>query len=356
MKKIKNILIACVATLTIVLPATARAQEEKILRVGVYGGVWQDYFKQGVVANFEKATGAKVVLEASTDPNFVAKIRAGRGANPPYDLLPLQPYSTQGLAAAGLIEPLDTSKISNFPDLNKSIVDHMSVQGKPYAVPFTIAQIVLAYRTDTAKKKPSSWIDLLDPAYAACGVALPAPSTTGSGPETLTGFSKALGGSLDNPATVNQIFEKLTAAKKQVVAFPASTADNQTLLTRGDVCIAPHWDGRIIQMKASGIPIDIVYPKEGGVAGMNGFVLTKGSKNTDLAYQFLDFVADPQSQAVFGNQIFYSMSNEKTPYSDAWMAGHPDGKPDLNKLIWLDYLLLAKETPGWQGRWESTFR
>src|SRR6218665_1919218 len=111
MKRIKNILIACVASLSVVIPLSAQAQEEKVLRVGVYGGVWQDYFKQGVVANFEKATGAKVVIEASTDPNFVAKIRAGRGSNPPYDLLPLQPYSTQGLAAANLIEPLDTSKI-----------------------------------------------------------------------------------------------------------------------------------------------------------------------------------------------------------------------------------------------------
>jgi putative spermidine/putrescine transport system substrate-binding protein len=219
-----------------------------------------------------------------------------------------------------------------------------------------VAQLALAYRTDMVTKKPTSWLDLFSPEYQSCGVALSPPTATGGGPETLSGLAKALGGSLGDPATVDKVFAQIDAGKKSVKAFPATTADMQTLLQRGDVCLAPHWDGRIIQMKQSGIPIALAYPKEGGIAGMNGFAMATGAADPELAYKFLNFVLDPASQAIFANQIFYTMSNTTTTYGDVFNANHASGLPDLNALVWLDHDVMVKNSADWQSRWEKIFR
>lgn len=352
-KGIRNILLAATV---LTMPSVVDAQEQRVLRLGLYGGVWQQYLTEGVVANFEKATGAKVVMDVSTGNQFMARLRASNGSNPPFDVLPLQPYSTEALAKSGLIEPLDTSRMPNIGDLAKPLLDQMTVDGKLYAQPFAVAELVMAYRTDMVTEPPKSWADIFDPKYKSCGVAVQSPNTTGGGPELMAGLAKTEGGSPDDPAIVDKIFSVIEAGRDNVVAFPANTSDMHTLLQRGEICVSTHHDGRIIQLAESGVPVAIANPVEGGVAGMNGWAIPVGAENADLAYEFLKFASDPDSQAVFANQIFYATSNLKTPYSKTFMDRRPNGAPDFDNMIFLNSEMVARMTPEWQSRWEAIFR
>lgn len=351
---------AVVATALVSLVGAAAAcgddgsEAGKELRVGVYGGTWEQFVTEGVITNFEKATGVKVTVHVTDNAQFVSRLRASGGKNPPYDLLPLQVYAAETMAAAGLIQPLDTSRIPNWGRVDQTLINRMTFDGDVYAAPFTVARLVLAYRTDMNLPAPESWLDLFRPEYRGCA-AIAAPNATGLGPETLAGIVNALGGTLADDAAVEEALRLIGENRESFGVFPATTADTHTLLERGDACIAAHWDGRIVQLRESGVPVDLVYPVEGAVGGMNGFVLPTGSPNEDLAYQFLNFALDPESQAVFGNQMFYGMSNLDTPYSDQFLANQPGDSVDFSTIVFPDHHAMAAKQAQWQAVWEEIF-
>jgi spermidine/putrescine-binding protein len=161
---------------------------------------------------------------------------------------------------------------------------------------------------------------------------------------------------MSDPATMDKVFDIMKAGKANIVAFPGNTADMSTILQRGEVCLGALYDGRIIELRLAGVPLALAVPKEGSVAAVNGYTIATGSKNIDLAYKFLKFVADPDSQAAFANRIFYATSNLKTPYGDTFLKNRPDQKPDFDNMIWLDNKLLAQRATDWQYRWEAIFR
>jgi spermidine/putrescine transport system substrate-binding protein len=78
------------------------------------------------------------------------------------------------------------------------------------------------------------------------------------------------------------------------------SADNTKsgLMTNG-VVIGQTWDGPVISMKKAGQPISYQAPKEGAIGWVDGFSLTKGAKNIDQAYAWLNYVhtADASSKA-----------------------------------------------------------
>ena len=50
-------------------------------------------------------------------------------------------------------------------------------------------------------------------------------------------------------------------------------------------------------MIGQGVPIAVTIPKEGAVLGIDTVAIMKGSKNTDLAYKFINDLYDPDIQA-----------------------------------------------------------
>ncbi len=45
------------------------------------------------------------------------------------------------------------------------------------------------------------------------------------------------------------------------------------------------------------MPVQLAIPKEGAVLGIDTIGIMKGSKNTDLAYKFINVLLDPEVQA-----------------------------------------------------------
>lgn len=349
-----NIRILKALALSTMCIMSTEAFAQDTLRIAVFGGVWRDAIREGVVANFEKATGTTVSIEAANYNEIVAKLRAGAG-NPPYDLVPLNPYAIEAMEAAKLIVPIDRSRLPNLVDLSPALLKKMSVGDDLYAVPFSLGQLALAYRTDMIDTPPTSWLDLFDPKYKGCGVAMLAPATSGGGAETMSALAKAAGGADTDPAVMDKVFEAVKAGKDNIVAFPANTADMSTLLQRGEACLGAQYDGRTIELGIAGVPLALAVPKEGSVAAGNGYALTAGSPNVDLAYKFLEFVSDPQSQAIFAGRIYYATSNLKTPYGETFMKYRPVAT-DFDNLIWLDSNGLSQRVADWQTRWEAIFR
>jgi spermidine/putrescine-binding protein len=117
--------------------------------------------RQSFVPEFEKQTGASVVL----DPGWwdsIAKLKASPASRPAYDLVVTD--ATQGYPAIkeGMFHKLDLANIPNHKNLAPSVLDSW-VFREGYAIPYPASVMTLAYRKDLVPFTPRRWGDLLRP-------------------------------------------------------------------------------------------------------------------------------------------------------------------------------------------------
>src|SRR3972149_5892850 len=67
---------------------------------------------------------------------------------------------------AGLVQPIDTSRLENFPDLFPELAQAGVIDGKQYFIPWDWAYESITVRTDLVDEVPDSWAGLWDPQYA----------------------------------------------------------------------------------------------------------------------------------------------------------------------------------------------
>ncbi len=67
---------------------------------------------------------------------------------------------------AGLVQPIDTSRLKNWPDVAPELAKLGEFDGKQYFVPWDWGYESILVRSDKVEKMPTSWADLWDPAYA----------------------------------------------------------------------------------------------------------------------------------------------------------------------------------------------
>jgi spermidine/putrescine transport system substrate-binding protein len=87
------------------------------------------------------------------------------------------------------------------------------------------------------------------------------------------------------------------------------SADNTKsgFLSNG-VVIGETWDGPVISLKKTGKPLSYQAPKEGAIGWVDGWALSKASKNVDQAYAFLNYLHSPEGSAKVAEGSGYNPS------------------------------------------------
>jgi putative spermidine/putrescine transport system substrate-binding protein len=201
----KHALLASAALLAL-MPFSASAQE-KTLTISVYAFA-QDDFKSIVYDPFQAKCGCKLVVETGNSVERLAKMEANK-ANPLVDMAVVSMADALSATRKGLIDKIDTSKLSNFAKLYDIAKDP---NGDGMSVGYTFYATSIAYRSD--KMKIDSWADLLKPEYVG-HVAFP-NVTTNQGPPALYMLGLALG--KDTPDLKAPI-EALGEKKDDIVTF-----------------------------------------------------------------------------------------------------------------------------------------
>ncbi|RYE52371.1 MAG: extracellular solute-binding protein, partial [Hyphomicrobiales bacterium] len=116
----------------LVAASPAFAQEEPVLNV--YN--WSDYIAEDTIANFEAETGIKVNYDVYDNNEIVdAKLLAG---NSGYDIVVPSGNFLERQILAGLILPLDKSKLTNLGNLDPAVMATAASQDpdNAHAVPY----------------------------------------------------------------------------------------------------------------------------------------------------------------------------------------------------------------------------
>ena len=297
--------------------AGAAQADDKVLHV--YN--WSDYIAPDTIANFEKESGIKVVYDVfDSNETLEAKLLAGKSG---YDIVVPSNNFLAKQIKAGVYQELDTSKLSNYSNLNKSLLKAVSVSDpdNKHAFPYMWGSIGIGYNPEKVKAalgvdKIDSWDVLMKPENIAklksCGVSfLDSPT------EMLPIALHYLGLPTDTQkkADLKQAEDLFLKIRPSIGYFHSSKYISD--LANGNICVAVGYSGDIQQAKSraaeAGGKVKVAYdiPKEGAGSFFDMVAIPKDAENVDAAYAFMNYLLKPEVMASITNSVRFPNGNEK---------------------------------------------
>jgi putative spermidine/putrescine transport system substrate-binding protein len=264
-------------------PHLAYAQARPLV-FATFTGSWVEAHKAVLVPAFRKATNnAAIVLDPMLSMDQIAKVSAARAA-PPIDVMLHDPGPALIAIAQGLVEPYPVNRSAHYKDLIPAAQDPNG--------PAAFFQVVgLTYNPETVKTPPTSWADLWKPEFKGRVGITNLASTLGTG--FLVEIARMNGGSEADADPGFALLQKLKPNLSAVAANPGALA---SLYQQGQVDISPGNYNAIQILKAQGVPVEWVAPKEGAIAFKTTMHITKNSANTELAFALIEAALSPQVQ------------------------------------------------------------
>ncbi len=254
------------------LPDSVRAQERV---VNFYN--WSNYMAPGVLEDFTKETGIKVVYDTfDANETLETRLLAGKSG---YDVVVPTAYFLQRQIEAKIFQPLDKSKIPNLVNAWPEVTQRLGTYdpGNTYAANYMWGTTGIGYNVDAVKKNlgpdakidvaMNSWDIVFKPENLAkfkdCGIHM-----LDSADDILPAALTWLG--LDPNSTKQADLEKAAATVAKVVPYVRKFHSSEYLsaLATGEICFVVGWSGDIKQAQSraeeskNGIQIGYSIPKE----------------------------------------------------------------------------------------------
>lgn len=251
---------------------------------------WQGYGtdEAWAVEAFKKANGLDVVHDYfNSEQEMITKLRTNPGA---YDVV-LTNSAWNGMASSeGLVQAIDSSKITHFGDLNPSLRDSpmLNADGKVFGVSWVWGMTAIAYNTEKFNPAPDSVEVLWDPKNAK------RVSVRDDAVEAVSFGAIATGQDMNHPKDLAKVKEKLLALKPQIATLWSSEDEWNKLFQAGTFDVSVYWSGSAARSKTnSKLPVGFMVPKEGAIGWFDGLAVAAGAPNVDGALKFIDYMVDP---------------------------------------------------------------
>jgi len=330
------------AALAVGAPYIARAQDNKRIVVGTWGGDYSRLLAKNIETPLLAPKGWDVVKDEANDPPRRAKMLAEKS-------LRRGTSDIQGLSAAnmyemneqGVVEQIDYSKLANAKDL-------LPAMKYPYGVGHIYSGKVVLYNPKLVSAPPTGFADTLDPKNGAKLGIIDIQYQY-----TLLAAGLASGGSMSN---VEPGKERLVECKKAGARiYPSNEALAQALKTE-EIALCIMWKARAVQWQNAGINIETVAPKEGVPMYVSGFAMPKNAPNKPGAYAYLDAMMAASAQEGFAVDMGYNptVTTAKVPPDTQKRIGFTD--EEKKRLVDLDYAYMAKNDSAFQEWWNKSFK
>lgn len=266
---------------------------------------WQDYMPEDIGDRVKDATGASVkVTYHATNEELVAKV-TGSGGGGVDVIFGSNPF-LQAFAEQGLLEPIDTSRLENWENLDPKAAEMAEVDGDTFWAPYAWGTTGICYREDLVEKTPDSWYDLLTPSAANKGKV----TMMGTQRWAVLPAQKALGYSVNttDEGEMTEVKELMQKAKPNLLAYDDSTFYER--LISGEATMVQAWDGWCNYGTAENDKIKFAVPKEGSDLWGDSIAILKSSKNKEAAYAFIDTILEAETHAWMQDNILYNIPND----------------------------------------------
>ncbi len=280
-------------------PAIAKSRS---IKIGAYGGYFEDSFKSYVYPAFTAATGIEV--ESITQPNSTGWMQtlqqAQTAGNVPADLSMFTPITIiKASRIGGLLAPLHSKRIGNLSNLDDYFlsVDDSGLVAVG-AMGFFYSMVVNTEAVET----PDSWAAFWDVSKFEASLGLPkeynwffldiVAATFFDGPDTF----KSRDG-------ITALIEKAAEIHPNVALWYTAESQMEQALKNFDVVGGMYFHDVAGLMAAEGHPIASVFPTEGNPISHNSWCLAQLSEKAEEAHEFINFSCAPSTQAIMSRKI-----------------------------------------------------
>ncbi len=282
--------------LAIGAPSILRAQADRTLKVGTYGGYFQDSFNEHIFPEFTAATGIAVesIGEPTGEAWLVQLLTAARAGQAPADVSMMAQVARLKGEKAKLWAPLDEAALPNAANLPDHFV-HRYDDGTVNGLGAVAWYITLVTNTDVYADAPTSWKALWDPANAdRLGLLALATNSFLLEITATTWF----GGTqiLDTEEGILQVMDKLAEAKPNVRLWYRDEGQFQQALETGEIPMGQYYHDVTGLAASSGKPVRSTFPAEGGVLDSGSWCVSKASDKITESQEFMNYMCQPDVQ------------------------------------------------------------
>ncbi|MBI2113688.1 MAG: ABC transporter substrate-binding protein [candidate division NC10 bacterium] len=250
--------------------------------------IWPENWARPMFQEFEKATGIKVNFARLSSGAALARLIFEKN-NPQADVLFGGPVDIHVVGTReGVFEPYKPPTFAALP------LRFKHPEGQWVAI--ADDPLVFMTNTDFLKehnlKPPSSWNDLLDPAYKNM---LQMGDARTSGTAVMRIFSILEVYDQDEA----KAFDYMKKKRRNVQLYTKSGAGGTLPVGLGQAGAGIFFLVDALDTKAKGYDVTISFPKEGVGTSPEAVALVKGAKNPELARKLIDWATSPAMQSLY---------------------------------------------------------
>ena len=278
---------------------SAQADDGKTL----YFYNWTEYVPPGLLEQFTKETGIKVIYSTyESNESMYAKLKTYQDGA--YDLVVPSTYFVAKMRNEGMIQKIDKSKLSNFHNLDPNLLNKPFDPNNDYSIPYIWGATAIGVNTDAMDAKSvTSWADLWKPQYKQSLLL------TDDAREVFQMALRKLGysGNTRDAKEINAAYEELKKLMPNVLAFNSDNPGNPFM--EGEVNLGMIWNGSAWVARQAGTPLEVIWPKEGGIFWMDSLAIPANAKNKEGALKLINFLLRPDVAAQVAETIGYPTPN-----------------------------------------------
>ena len=267
---------------------------------------WSEYMDPGLLEEFEKRFNVKVTevyFESDETRDDMLVETDGKG----YDVILASGITLRNYEKRGWLAPLGASEVPNLKHVDARWLD-VFPESRGYAVPFFWGTTGIGYRKDLVQGEIDSWMQLYRPGEGLRGKFFMnkySRDVVGMALKAL-GFSANSTDSSELAAAEALVFEQKPYVKDYF--YPALNA--KSALVTGKVYAAMMFNGDVLMVQEHHPEITYVLPKEGGNIWVDYLAVGEASTKKDLAYQFIDFLNEPEIAARLAQFVYFATPNK----------------------------------------------
>jgi spermidine/putrescine transport system substrate-binding protein len=277
---------------------------------------WQDFMEQPFLADYEKAYGEKpaITIFADEDEAF-SKMRAGFKP----DVMGPCYYSLPRWKAAGLLAPIDTSRLKNWNKISPVLRNLPGISagpGKVWFVPHYWGNTSLTIRTDLAPEyaRSQSWNVLFDPKYKGRVSVLDGVD------DTVPFIARMIG--VDAYSMSDADWARVQATLRALIPQLRFVSSDDTALAQGlasgEIVAAMSWRETFAALHREHKPVAYLNPPGGIFTYVCGLVMHSDPSNEAKALALIDSSLSDQAAVYTIEHIGNEPANTKA------MAQVPD--------------------------------
>ncbi|QKN81776.1 extracellular solute-binding protein [Scandinavium goeteborgense] len=267
----------------------------------IYFYNWTEYVPDSLLEQFTRETGIKVIYSNyESNEILYAKMKTGSV----YDLVVPSSYYVAKMRKEGMLQKINKDVLTNFKNLDPLLLNKPFDRNNEYSVPYIWGATVIAVNyKNISPNSIHGWSDLWAPRFRSSLLLIDDDREVFHIALRKLGYS----GNTTNVKQIQQAAKELMALSPNVLLYDGDNPGNPFI--EGDVDVGMIWNGSAYVASKAGVPLKVIWPKEGAIFWMDSLAIPAGAQNKEGALKLINFLLRPDVAAAVAERIGYPTPN-----------------------------------------------